>query len=296
MQDILIKWILPLPGVELFTERDGRWYRWGEQLPAFGVLVPDDSRAIPLERILLPKPVSAQRPESVLPARMRFGVVRDQRCESRSATALCCRLSELHAWAGQATSAQFAGLCSRLDRRVGWSTERSRSVGSRPARGAAGVASGRPVLGNGCLGSTGLSGRSRPCRARTQSVVGAGPARSGRFAAGRVRVDRSGDLQAAEPSPASDWPGIPSRPIRPGKEAVHEQCAGLRFISRSPPIIAGHSVDFGGLNTVKRSSFWRDRPGAIRSPSPRRSRSFSRGFKPRTVRPRGSGSCCICSI
>jgi hypothetical protein len=110
MLDILIKWILPLPGVELFTERDGRWYRWGEQLPAFGVLVPDDSRAIPLERILLPRPVSAQRPESVPPARMRFGVTRDQRCESRSATALCCRLSELHAWAGQATSAQFAGL------------------------------------------------------------------------------------------------------------------------------------------------------------------------------------------
>ena len=110
MLDILIKWILPLPGVELFTERDGRWYRWGEHLPAFGVHVPDDLRGIPLERILLPKPVSAQRPESLRLERMRVGVVRDERCQSRSATAMCCRLSELCEWAEQSTSAQFAGL------------------------------------------------------------------------------------------------------------------------------------------------------------------------------------------
>jgi hypothetical protein len=110
MQEILIKWILPLPAVELFTERGGRWYRWGEHLPAFGVSVPDDRRGVPLERIVLPKLVSAQRPESLRLDRVRVGVVRDERCQSRPATALFCRLSELHVWAEQATSAAFAGL------------------------------------------------------------------------------------------------------------------------------------------------------------------------------------------
>jgi MoxR-vWA-beta-propeller ternary system domain bpX2 len=110
MQEILIKWILPLPGVEMFTEVGGRWYRWGKHLPAFGVSVPDDRRGVPLDRIVLPRPVSAQRPEGRRPARLRVGVVRDQRCRSRPATGVCWRLSELHAWAEQATSAQFAGL------------------------------------------------------------------------------------------------------------------------------------------------------------------------------------------
>jgi MoxR-vWA-beta-propeller ternary system domain bpX2 len=110
MQEILIKWLLPLPGVELFSERGGRWYRWGEHLPAFGVAVPDDRRGVALERIVLPKPVSAQRPESLQVDRVRIGVVRDERCQSRPATALYCRLSALHAWAEQSTSAAFAGL------------------------------------------------------------------------------------------------------------------------------------------------------------------------------------------
>ena len=110
-----------MPGVELFTERDGRWYRWGEHLPAFGVQVPDDSRGVPLERILLPRPVSAQRPESLRPERMRVGVVRDQRCESRSATALCCRLSELLRLGRAGDFGTVRRLAGRLDRRVGWS-------------------------------------------------------------------------------------------------------------------------------------------------------------------------------
>jgi hypothetical protein len=110
MQAILIKWILPLPGVELFTERGGRWYRWGRHLPAFGVAVPDDRRGVSLERILLPRPVSAQRPQGLRRERMRVGIVRDQRCQSRAATAVSCRLSELHAWTEESTSAQFAGL------------------------------------------------------------------------------------------------------------------------------------------------------------------------------------------
>jgi hypothetical protein len=110
MPAILIKWILPLPGVELFTERGGCWYRWGQHLPAFGVAVPDDRRGVPLERIVLPRPVSAQRPEGLRSDRTRVGVVRDERSRARSATAVFCGLSELHAWTEQATSAQFAGL------------------------------------------------------------------------------------------------------------------------------------------------------------------------------------------
>ena len=61
--EILVGRILPLEGVELFTERGGRWYRLGEHLPAFGVPFRDGADGVLLDRLLIPGKLSAQRPE-----------------------------------------------------------------------------------------------------------------------------------------------------------------------------------------------------------------------------------------
>ncbi len=95
VEEILIRWVLPLPGVELFTDGDSGLYRLGEYLPAFGVSVPDDRSALPVHRVILPGPLSALRPEGFRPERTRVTLVPDERCRSRPATAVCCRLSEL---------------------------------------------------------------------------------------------------------------------------------------------------------------------------------------------------------
>ena len=61
--EVLVAQILPLDGVELFTGRGGRWYRLGEHLPAFGVPFCDGEDGVPLDRLLIPGKLSAQRPE-----------------------------------------------------------------------------------------------------------------------------------------------------------------------------------------------------------------------------------------
>ena len=58
--------ILPLEGVELFTERGGRWYRLGEHLPAFGVPFRDGEDGVALDRLLIPGKLSAQRPDGAI--------------------------------------------------------------------------------------------------------------------------------------------------------------------------------------------------------------------------------------
>src|SRR4051794_28728165 len=65
MQHVVVRRLLPLRGVELFTRRGGRWYRLGEHLPAFGVPVGDGLDGVPLGRILLPQPMTVRRPSGV---------------------------------------------------------------------------------------------------------------------------------------------------------------------------------------------------------------------------------------
>lgn len=103
--DEVLQCVLPLPGVELFARREGRWYRSGRRLPTRDV--PDDAGAQPLLAVLAPIPVQPERVEgSVAPARLT--VVRDDR--PRPATALRCDRADLARWADAATSHQLGAL------------------------------------------------------------------------------------------------------------------------------------------------------------------------------------------
>ncbi len=108
--EVLIGQILPLEGVELFTERGGHWYRLGEHLPAFGVPFRDGTDGVLLDRLLIPGTLSAQRPERRLSDALRVGLVRDDRQVFRPATAFLCSLRVLFVWAEQASSSQLTSL------------------------------------------------------------------------------------------------------------------------------------------------------------------------------------------
>ncbi len=106
-QEILARRILPLVGAELFTERDGRWYRLGEHLPAFGVPPGDGATGVSLERMILPIPIAPEPPGGEMPEPVRVRVVREERGRARPASALRCGLGALAAWAEDATSAEL---------------------------------------------------------------------------------------------------------------------------------------------------------------------------------------------
>ena len=95
LHDVLVGRILPLEGVELFTERGGRWYRLGEHLPALGVPFRNGTDGVLLDRLLIPGKLSAQRPERRFGDAVRVGLVRDERQEVRPATAFRCSLQAL---------------------------------------------------------------------------------------------------------------------------------------------------------------------------------------------------------
>jgi hypothetical protein len=108
--EVLVGRILPLEGVDLYTERGGRWYRLGEHLPAFSVPFRDGADGVLIDRILFPGKLSAQRPERRFSDAVRAGLVRDEREGFRPATALSCSLQVLCVWAEQATSSQLSSL------------------------------------------------------------------------------------------------------------------------------------------------------------------------------------------
>jgi hypothetical protein len=110
MQQVLIGRLLPLPEVELFTRRGGYWYRLGEHLPAFEVPVEAGTEGAPLERIVMPRPMTALPPADGRPNPISLRVVRDERSRPRPPRALRCPLERLAAWAEQATSARLASL------------------------------------------------------------------------------------------------------------------------------------------------------------------------------------------
>ena len=110
MQDMLVRRILPLEGAELYTERDGRWYRLGEHLPRFDVPGGDGSTWLPLERTIFPEPIEAVRTREPVNDPMPIRLVRDLAMPGRPASALRCPLGALSAWAERATSAQLARL------------------------------------------------------------------------------------------------------------------------------------------------------------------------------------------
>ena len=108
--EVLAGRILPLEGVELFTERAGGWYRLGEHLPAFNVPFRSDDDGVGLDRLLIPGKLSAQRPLGGFADSLRVGLAADDRHEVRLATGMRCSLRAIAAWAEAATSVQLGRL------------------------------------------------------------------------------------------------------------------------------------------------------------------------------------------
>ena len=106
--EAVLRRVMPLPGSELYTRRDGLWYRIGAHLPAFGLPVEDEDRGVPLDRAVVPDRVEALAPDVRAPVKARLGLVRDDR--ARGSSALLCELGALARWADSATTAQFGPL------------------------------------------------------------------------------------------------------------------------------------------------------------------------------------------
>jgi hypothetical protein len=110
LMEALVRRILPLGEAVLYTERDGRWYRLGEHLPAFDVPGRAESEWPLLERAIFPEPVRAVQSREKLQAPIPIRVVRDAGAAPRPASGLRCSASSLAAWAEHATLAQLAAL------------------------------------------------------------------------------------------------------------------------------------------------------------------------------------------
>jgi hypothetical protein len=104
----VLRRVLPVTGVELYTRRDGLWYRLGARLPSFGVPAEADGASMPLARAVTPRPVQPLPPASAPCAPARLGLARQS--APRPATALRCTLAALAQWAEQATTAQLGAL------------------------------------------------------------------------------------------------------------------------------------------------------------------------------------------
>jgi hypothetical protein len=98
--------VLPVSSLELFVEREGLWYRFGQHLPAFDFPAHADYK--PLHQVLTPAPVSPipARPLSGQPVPLRL--VADSR--PHPVAALRCGLAELARWADTVPAARLATL------------------------------------------------------------------------------------------------------------------------------------------------------------------------------------------
>jgi hypothetical protein len=104
--------VLPVPGVELYEQRDGAWYRPGSSLPSNGP--PSAVSAQLLATVITPLPIQLEivkaqagaAAPSITPAPLEL--LRDDR--PRETTALLCSLEVLGRWAESAPTAQLAAL------------------------------------------------------------------------------------------------------------------------------------------------------------------------------------------
>src|SRR5581483_3615127 len=117
----VVRCLLPVPGVEFFTRRDGLWFRFGSRLPTAETPPAGDGR--PVSAVLFPAKFEAVVPGVVGGSPVRLGLARGG--EPRAATALACPLTDLAKWADAATTAELAAV------RAARSGDRAVLLGSR---------------------------------------------------------------------------------------------------------------------------------------------------------------------
>ncbi len=99
--------LLPVPGLELYTRRENRWFRHGCALPA-GPL-PEECLGEPLAAVLAPGLVAAEQPpaaRSLSACRMRL----ERDTSSRETSAMLCDLPALGRWVESASTLQISSL------------------------------------------------------------------------------------------------------------------------------------------------------------------------------------------
>jgi len=112
----VIRVLMAVPGVELFEPRDGRWFRPGTHLPAFGV--PPAGELVAIDRAVLPAAVSPLEPVDREPRRVPLRLVRCER--SRPTTALRCPIASLKGWADTAPSAEISAVKAARNGDAAW--------------------------------------------------------------------------------------------------------------------------------------------------------------------------------
>jgi hypothetical protein len=102
----VVRCLLPVPGVEFFTHRDGLWFGFGSRLPS-DVTAPSDGGR-PVSAVLFPAKFEPTLPAVESGSPVRLGLVRGG--EPHAATALACPLLDLAKWADGATTAELAAV------------------------------------------------------------------------------------------------------------------------------------------------------------------------------------------
>lgn len=99
----VLRQVWPLPGVQLFGERDGLWYQLGDHLPCF--TLPDWSAAKPLADLLFPAPFTILPAPALRTAPVMVRLV--PAAEPRATTAMLCSQASLHACLESMTKFRF---------------------------------------------------------------------------------------------------------------------------------------------------------------------------------------------
>jgi hypothetical protein len=108
--------VVAVPGAELFEPRDGRWFRPGGHLPAFGL--PAQGEPAPLDRAVVPAPLAPTEADPREFSRVPLRLVRCER--ERPATAVRCSVAALQAWADVATTAEITAVRAARSGDVAW--------------------------------------------------------------------------------------------------------------------------------------------------------------------------------
>jgi MoxR-vWA-beta-propeller ternary system domain bpX2 len=101
-----VRRLLPVAGVEFYSDREGRWFRFGSRLPT-AVASPADE-GLPLARVLTPARFAPAPPPVDAGAPVVLRIVRGG--EPQPATALACPITDLLKWGASATTAELSAV------------------------------------------------------------------------------------------------------------------------------------------------------------------------------------------
>jgi len=108
--EVVLRRLLPVPGVHLYALREGIWHRPGCRLPAFEV--PTGLEYRPLHHVLTPAPVMPTPARVPTLDRFRIRLVEDDR--PRRTTAMRCDLDKLARWADTVPASRLGALQGAL--------------------------------------------------------------------------------------------------------------------------------------------------------------------------------------